>query len=75
MRYAELEYLSDGEFKRLCGVSRNTFRGMVEVLRPGGRCPSSVGAAHEKPRCSRSLGSGVTGASARNDRELSTDQG
>jgi len=33
-RYAELEYLADGEFKRLCGVSRNTFREMVEVLRP-----------------------------------------
>jgi len=34
MQYAELEYLSDGEFKRLCGVSRNTFREMVEVLSP-----------------------------------------
>lgn len=55
MRYAELEYFADGEFKRLCEVSRSTFMGMVEVLRPGGRSPSSVGAAHEKLRCSRSL--------------------
>lgn len=31
---SQLEHLSDGEFKRLCGVSRNTFEQMVEVLRP-----------------------------------------
>lgn len=34
MRYRELEHLSNPEFKRLCGVSRGTFREMVEVLRP-----------------------------------------
>ncbi len=34
MTYIELEHLSDAEFKRLCGVSRNTFAEMVEVLRP-----------------------------------------
>jgi hypothetical protein len=34
MRYNELERLSNPEFKRLCGVSRNTFNEMVEVLRP-----------------------------------------
>lgn len=34
MRYTELEHLSNPEFKRLCGVSRGTFREMVEVLRP-----------------------------------------
>lgn len=34
MQYQELEHLSHPEFKRLCGVSRNTFREMVEVLRP-----------------------------------------
>jgi len=34
MRYSELEHLSKPEFKRLCGVSRETFREMVEVLRP-----------------------------------------
>lgn len=34
MRYNELEYLANPEFKRLCGVSRGTFREMVEVLRP-----------------------------------------
>lgn len=34
MAYSELQALSDGEFKRLCGVSRNTFTEMVEVLHP-----------------------------------------
>jgi hypothetical protein len=34
MAYSELQPLSEGEFKRLCGVSRNTFAQMVEVLRP-----------------------------------------
>ena len=34
MRYIELEYLSDAEFKRLCGVSRGTFAEMVTVLCP-----------------------------------------
>jgi hypothetical protein len=34
MSYAELQRLSTGEFKRLCGVSRETFNDMVEVLRP-----------------------------------------
>ncbi|MGM9497390.1 IS5/IS1182 family transposase [Desertifilum tharense IPPAS B-1220] len=34
MRYHQLEHLSHREFKRLCGVSRGTFRAMVEELRP-----------------------------------------
>jgi hypothetical protein len=34
MLYSELNPLSSDEFKRLCGVSRNTFSEMVEVLRP-----------------------------------------
>lgn len=34
MSYTELQQLSAGEFKRLCGVSRETFSDMVEVLRP-----------------------------------------
>lgn len=34
MAYSELQPLSEGEFKRLCGVSRNRFAQMVEVLRP-----------------------------------------
>jgi hypothetical protein len=34
MPYREIEFLSEGEFKRLCGVSRKTFRAMVEVVRP-----------------------------------------
>ncbi len=34
MSYQELQRLSAGEFKRLCGVSRGTFGEMVEVLRP-----------------------------------------
>ena len=34
MRYRELEHLSNPEFKRLCGVSYETFSGLVEVLRP-----------------------------------------
>ena len=34
MEYSELSYLSNGEFKRLCGVSRNTFGERVEILRP-----------------------------------------
>lgn len=33
MAYSELQPLSDGEFKRLYGVSRTTFAEMVEVLR------------------------------------------
>lgn len=32
MRYTDLQHLSGTEFKRLCGVSRNTFKEMVEVL-------------------------------------------
>lgn len=34
MPYTELQNLSTTEFKRLCGVSRNTFNEMVEVVRP-----------------------------------------
>lgn len=34
MRYIQLQHLSGAEFKRLCGVSRETFYQMVEVLRP-----------------------------------------
>lgn len=34
MSYSDLQNLSAGEFKRLCGVSRVTFAQMVEVLRP-----------------------------------------
>jgi len=34
MAYSELKQLSDGEFKRLCGISRSTFAEMVEVLHP-----------------------------------------
>ena len=34
MAYSELEQLSEGEFKRLCGVSRSTFAEMVGVLHP-----------------------------------------
>lgn len=34
MPYSQLETLSAGEFKRLCGVSRPTFAEMLEVLRP-----------------------------------------
>lgn len=30
MAYTDLQPLADGEFKRLCGVSRNTFAEMVE---------------------------------------------
>ena len=33
MFYTDLQQLSNSEFKRLCGVSRNTFAQMVEVLR------------------------------------------
>jgi hypothetical protein len=34
MAYTDLQNLSAAEFKRLCGVSRNTFSEMVKVLRP-----------------------------------------
>jgi len=34
MGYQDLEHLSNGEFKRLCGVSRQTFSEMVAELRP-----------------------------------------
>ena len=34
MWYTELQHLSAPELKRLCGVSRETFSQMVEVLRP-----------------------------------------
>lgn len=33
MPYTDLHHLSSAEFKRLCGVSCNTFREMTEVLR------------------------------------------
>ena len=34
MRYTDLQHLSATEFKRLCGVSRDTFGDLVEELRP-----------------------------------------
>ena len=34
MRYTDLQNLSATEFKRLCGVSRDTFGDLVEELRP-----------------------------------------
>jgi hypothetical protein len=34
MPYIDLQHLSATEFKRLCGVRRETFNEMVEVLRP-----------------------------------------
>lgn len=34
MSYTDLQNLSTTQFKRLCGVSRDTFDDMVEVLRP-----------------------------------------
>lgn len=34
MPYRELQSLSGAEFKRLCGVSRETFSEMVKVARP-----------------------------------------
>lgn len=34
MPYTDLQSLSASEFKRLCGVTRETFREMSEVLRP-----------------------------------------
>lgn len=34
MSYREIEFLSGAEFKRLCGVSRETFSAMVEIVRP-----------------------------------------
>jgi hypothetical protein len=34
MPYRELQALSESEFKRLCGVSREAFAEMVAVLRP-----------------------------------------
>lgn len=34
MPYTDLHNLSASEFKRLCGVSRDTFSKMIEVLRP-----------------------------------------
>lgn len=34
MTYIDLQHLCAADFKRLCGVSRDTFGEMVEVLRP-----------------------------------------
>lgn len=34
MAYIDIQHLSEAEFKRLCGVRRDTFSQMVEVLRP-----------------------------------------
>ena len=34
MPYTDLQQLSAVEFKRLCGVGRNTFNEMVEKVRP-----------------------------------------
>ena len=43
MAYTELQHLSAAEFKRLCGVSRNMFGEMVEVLRPHLECQGRRG--------------------------------
>lgn len=43
MSYTKLQQLSAAEFKRLCGVSRNTFGEMVEVLRPHLECQGRRG--------------------------------
>lgn len=50
MTYEQLKPLKPGDFKRKCGVPRETFEYMVEVLRPhldrrgkrGGQCKLSV---------------------------------
>ncbi len=34
MTYEDIQQLNPPQFKRLCGVSRNTFQAMVSVLRP-----------------------------------------
>ncbi len=34
MPYTDLQHLAAAEFKRLCGVSHETFKEMAEVLRP-----------------------------------------
>jgi hypothetical protein len=34
MLYTELQHLSHAQFKRLCGVKRDTFSEMLKVLRP-----------------------------------------
>jgi len=34
MSYREIQFLSGAEFKRLCGVSRETFSAMVDIVRP-----------------------------------------
>ncbi|MEH2079988.1 MAG: hypothetical protein V7K89_08210 [Nostoc sp.] len=60
MAYSELQPLLDSEFKRLCGVSRNTFAEMVQVLHPhlnrqgrqGGQC-SGRGTLKRKRICLR----------------------
>ncbi|MGL4622501.1 hypothetical protein [Chroococcidiopsis sp.] len=35
--YTDLQHLAAAEFKRLCGVSHQTFNDMVEVLQPDAR--------------------------------------
>ena len=53
MANTDLQNLSAAEFKRLCGVSRNTFSEMVAVLRPNlGRLGRSRGreqTEHRRP--------------------------
>ena len=50
MTYEQLKYLKPSDFKRRCGVYRETFQQMIEVLHPhlnrqgkrGGQCKLSV---------------------------------
>ena len=50
MPYTDLQHLSAIEFKRLCGVRRETFNEMVEVLRPQARASRSAGRTKQVER-------------------------
>lgn len=54
MPYTDLQNLSAAEFKRLCGVSHETFQEMVEVLRPEARASRSAGRT-KQVECGRSI--------------------
>ncbi|HEY9779806.1 MAG TPA: hypothetical protein V6D09_06675 [Leptolyngbyaceae cyanobacterium] len=50
MSYTDLQSLSVGEFKRLCGVSRETFGEMALGVAPAARAPREAGRTKQTER-------------------------
>ena len=47
-KYAKLSALSDGQFRRLTGVKRSTFKIMIEILSEADRAKKAVGGPKSK---------------------------